>query len=76
MVTMMKVMNIMSEMVEFGDNTKGISHVENKEVCHTDQGVTGLIIDIQKTSCKEEVVVCMIQVKQKEKIHRIAELLI
>lgn len=60
MVTMMKVVNIMSEMVEIGDNTKGMGLIEVKEVGRMGQGIIGLIIDIQKTSRKGEVVVGMI----------------
>lgn len=60
MVTMMKVVNIMSEMVEIEDNTKGMGHIEVKEVGRIGQGIIGLIIDIQKTSRKGEVVVAMI----------------
>lgn len=60
MVTMMKVVNIMSEMVEIEDNTKGMGHIEVKEVGRIGQGIIGLIIDIQKTSRKGEVVVGMI----------------
>lgn len=73
MVTMMKVVNIVSEMVEIGDNTKGIGRMEIKAVGRMGQGIIGLIIDIQKTSREEEVVMCMVQVKQIEKIHRITE---
>lgn len=60
MVTMMKVVNIMSEMVEIGDNTKGMGLIEVKEAGRMGQGIIGLIIDIQKTSRKGEVVVGMI----------------
>lgn len=60
MVTMMKVVNIMSEMVEIEDNTKGMGCIEVKEVGRMGQGIIGLIIDIQKTSRKGEVVVGMI----------------
>lgn len=60
MVTMMKVVNIMSEMVEIRDNTKGMGHIEVKEAGRMGQGIIGLIIDIQKTSRKGEVVVGMI----------------
>lgn len=60
MVTMMKVVNIMSEMVEIEDNTKGMGHIEVKEAGRMGQGIIGLIIDIQKTSRKGEVVVGMI----------------
>lgn len=60
MVTMMKVMNIMSEMVEIEDNTKGMGCIEVKEVGRMGQGIIGLITDIQKTSRKGEVAVGMI----------------
>lgn len=60
MVTMMKVVNIISEMIEIGDNTKGMGRIEVKEVGRMGQGIIGLIIDIQKTSRKGEVVVGMI----------------
>lgn len=60
MVTMMKVVNIMSEMVEIEDNTKGMGRIEVKEAGRMGQGIIGLIIDIQKTSRKGEVVVGMI----------------
>lgn len=60
MVTMMKVVNIMSEMVEIRDNTKGMGHIEVKEGGRIGQGIIGLIIDIQKTSRKGEVAVGMI----------------
>lgn len=60
MVTMMKVVNIMSEMVEIEDNTKGMGHIEVKEVGRIGQGIIGLIIDIQKTIRKGEVAVGMI----------------
>lgn len=60
MVTMMKVMNIMSEMVEIEDNTKGMGCIEIKEVGRMGQGIIGLITDIQKTSRKGEVAVGMI----------------
>lgn len=60
MVTMMKVMNIMSEMVEIEDNTKGMGHIEVKEVGRISQGIIGLIIDIQKAIRKGEVAVGMI----------------
>lgn len=60
MVTMMKVVNIMSEMVEIKDNTKGMGHIEVKEVGRIGQGIIGLIIDIQKTIRKGEVAVGMI----------------
>lgn len=60
MVTMMKVVNIMSEMVEIEDNTKGMGCIEIKEVGRMGQGIIGLIIDIQKTSRKGEVAVGMI----------------
>lgn len=60
MVTMMKVVNIMSEMVEIRDNTKGMGHIEVKEVGRIGQGIIGLIIDIQKTIRKGEVAVGMI----------------
>lgn len=60
MVTMMKVVNIMSEMVEIEDNTKGMGCIEVKEVGRMGQGIIGLITDIQKTSRKGEVAVGMI----------------
>lgn len=60
MVTMMKVVNIMSEMVEIEDNTKGMGCIEIKEVGRMGQGIIGLITDIQKTSRKGEVAVGMI----------------
>lgn len=60
MVTMMKVVNIMSEMVEIRDNTKGMGRIEVKEAGRIGQGIIGLIIDIQKTSRKGEVAVGMI----------------
>lgn len=60
MVTMMKVVNILSEMIEIGDNTKGMGRIEVKEVGRMGQGIIGLIIDIQKTSRKGEVAVGMI----------------
>lgn len=60
MVTMMKVVNIMSEMVEIEDNTKGMGHIEVKEVGRISQGIIGLIIDIQITIRKGEVAVGMI----------------
>lgn len=60
MVTMMKVVNIMSEMVEIEDNTKGMGRIEVKEAGRMGQGIIGLIIDIQKTSRKGEVAVGMI----------------
>lgn len=60
MVTMMKVVNIMSEMVETEDNTKGMGHIEVKEVGRISQGIIGLIIDIQKTIRKGEVAVGMV----------------
>lgn len=60
MVTMMKVVNIMSEIVEIRDNTKGMGHIEVKEVGRISQGIIGLIIDIQKTIRKGEVAVGMI----------------
>lgn len=60
MVTMMKVVNIMSKMVEIEDNTKGMGHIEVKEVGRIGQGIIGLIIDIQKTIRKGEVAVGMI----------------
>lgn len=60
MVTMMKVVNIMSEMVEIRDNTKGMGRIEVKEAGRIGQGIIGLIIDIQKTIRKGEVAVGMI----------------
>lgn len=60
MVTMMKVVNIISEMIEIGDNTKGMGHIEVKEVGRISQGIIGLIIDIQQTIRKGEVAVGMI----------------
>lgn len=56
----MKVVNIMSEMVEIEDNTKGMGHIEVKEVGRIGQGIIGLIIDIQQTIRKGEVAVGMI----------------
>lgn len=60
MVTMMKVVNIMSKMVEIEENIKGMGHIEVKEVGRISQGIIGLIIDIQKTIRKGEVAVGMI----------------
>uniref|UniRef100_K1PZ87 RNA/RNP complex-1-interacting phosphatase n=1 Tax=Magallana gigas TaxID=29159 RepID=K1PZ87_MAGGI len=54
------LVNIMSEMVEIEDNTKGMGHIEVKEVGRIGQGIIGLIIDIQKTIRKGEIAVGMI----------------